>query len=108
MKTKKIVDQIKRLRKDIFLVAFKADHNVSQGSLVAKAFQKLKESNADIVVANDVGKVGLAAGPDKNDVFVVDRKKNVVHLPLDDKNAIARKLLEIIVRLNFKSAKHPR
>lgn len=100
VKTKKIVDQIKRLRKDVFLVAFKADHNISESSLVDKAFQKLKESDADIVVANDVGKVGLADGPDKNEVFVVDREKNVIHLPLEDKNVIARKLLDVVFKMN--------
>ena len=98
VKTEKIVDKIKRVSKNTVLVAFKADHNVSENLLVEKAILKLQESKADLVVANDVGKVGLAGGSDKNEVYVIDGKKNVIHLGLDDKNVIARKLLEIIIK----------
>lgn len=100
VKTEKIVDHVKQIRKDAILVAFKADHNVSESILIDKAFQKLKESNADLVVANDVGRVALAAGADKNEVFVVDAAKNVTHFPLADKEEIARKLLDLVIRLD--------
>jgi phosphopantothenoylcysteine decarboxylase/phosphopantothenate--cysteine ligase len=99
VKTAKIVDQIKKVSKRTTLVAFKADHSVETGELIDKAFQKLKEAQADFVVANDVGKVAARSGPDKNDVFVIDRRKKVVHLPLADKNVIARKILDIVVGL---------
>jgi len=98
VKTAKIVDQVKKISKGTTLVAFKAVHNVDERTLADKAFQKLKESNADIVVANDVGKVAELSGPDKNEVFVIDRRKKIVHLPLADKNVIARKILDILVR----------
>jgi phosphopantothenoylcysteine decarboxylase/phosphopantothenate--cysteine ligase len=94
--TRKIVDEVKKRSKDTFLVAFKADHNVSESALVDKAHKKLQECNADLVVANDLGRKESGAGSDKNEVFIVDRKKKVVHLPLDSKTAIARKLLELI------------
>jgi phosphopantothenoylcysteine decarboxylase/phosphopantothenate--cysteine ligase len=102
VKTEKIVDQIKRISKDTILVAFKADHNVSEGTLKDRAIQKLQESRADFVVANDVGRVSSAAGSDKNEVYVIDSRKNVIHLSLDDKNVIARKILEIVVRTAIK------
>jgi phosphopantothenoylcysteine decarboxylase / phosphopantothenate---cysteine ligase len=98
VKTAKIVDMIKQMSITTTLVAFKADYNVDEDTLVDRAYQKLKESGADIVVANDIGKVAAKAGPDKNEVYVVDRNRKVVHLSLDDKNAIAKKLLEIIGR----------
>jgi phosphopantothenoylcysteine decarboxylase/phosphopantothenate--cysteine ligase len=93
--TKKIVDEVKKAGSP-FLVAFKADHGVSNETLIEKAHAKLKESNADLVVANDIGRAGSKAGSDKNEVFMVDRKKNVVHVPLDSKAAVARKILEIV------------
>ena len=93
VKTAKIVDMIKQMSIKTTLVAFKADYNVDEDTLVDRAYQKLKESGADIVVANDIGKVAAKAGPDKNEVYVVDRNRKVVHLSLDDKNAIAKKLL---------------
>ncbi len=93
--TKKIVDEVKKAG-DAFLVAFKADYDVSNDALVEKAHAKLKESGADLVVANDIGRAGSKAGSDRNEVFIVDKKKNVVHVPLDSKQAIARKILELV------------
>lgn len=96
--TKKIIDEVKKKCKGTFLVAFKADYNVPDSALIEKAHKKLYESGADIVVANDLGRKGSEAGSDKNQVFIVDKKKKVVHLPLESKAAVARKLLEIIAK----------
>jgi phosphopantothenoylcysteine decarboxylase/phosphopantothenate--cysteine ligase len=96
--TKKIIDEVKKKSKNTFLVAFKADYNVPDSILIDKAYKKLQECDADIVVANDLGRKGSAAGSDRNEVFIVDRKKKVVHLPLESKPAIARKLLEIVAK----------
>jgi hypothetical protein len=36
-------------------------------------------------------------------VFIVDRNKNIVHLPLESKAQVARRLLEIVAELTAKS-----
>ena len=95
--TKKIIDQVKHTSKsDIFLVAFKAEHRVSNSYIVERAYQKLKECNGDLIVANDIGREGSKAGSDNNEVFIIDKQKKVIHLPLQNKRAVARKLLDII------------
>ncbi len=94
--TKKIIDEVKKTSRGTFLVAFKADYNVPDSVLVEKAYKKLQECDADIVVANDLGRKGSEAGSDRNQVFIVDKKRRVVHLPLGSKPAIARKLLELV------------
>ena len=94
--TKKIIDEVKRKSKATFLVAFKADYNVRNSVLVDRAYKKLQECDADIVVANDLGRKGSEAGSDRNEVFVVDRKRKIIHLPLESKPVIAIKLLEIV------------
>jgi phosphopantothenoylcysteine decarboxylase/phosphopantothenate--cysteine ligase len=96
--TKKIVDEVKKKSRGTFLVAFKAEYDVTDSALIDKAYKKLQESGADLVVANDLGRKGSEAGSDKNQVFIVDRKKKVTHLPLESKQAIARKLLELVVK----------
>ena len=96
--TKKIIDEVKKKSKGTFLVAFKADYNVSDSVLIDKAYKKLQESGADIVVANDLGRKGSEAGSNKNQVFIVDKKKKVAQLPLESKPAIARKLLEFVAK----------
>jgi phosphopantothenoylcysteine decarboxylase/phosphopantothenate--cysteine ligase len=94
--TKKVVDEVKKVSRNTLLVAFKADHDVSDSVLVDKAYKKLQECDADFVVANDLGRKGSEAGSDRNEVFVVDSKKKITHLPLESKAAIARKLLELV------------
>ena len=100
--TKKIIDQVKHIshmkrgNNNIFLVAFKAEHNVSNSYLIEKAFQKLKECRADLVVANDVGREGSEIGSDNDEVFIIDKRKRVIHFKLQNKRTIAKQLLDII------------
>lgn len=96
--TRKIVDEIKKNSKNtLLLVVFKADYNVSDSILINKAYEKLHECNADLAVANDLGRKGSGAGSDENEVFIVGKDEEIIHLPLESKSAIARKILEIIV-----------
>jgi phosphopantothenoylcysteine decarboxylase / phosphopantothenate---cysteine ligase len=96
--TRKIIDEVKKKSNDTFLVAFKADYDVPNSVLIERAYKKLQECNADIIVANDLGRKGSEAGSDKNEVFIVDMNKKVLHLPPDSKTQVARKLLEIVAK----------
>ena len=97
--TRKIIDEVKNNSKDTFLVAFKADYCLPESVLIQKAYRKLKECDADIIVANDLGRKGSEPGSDKNEVFIVDRDKKIVHLPPESKAQVARKLLELVAKL---------
>jgi phosphopantothenoylcysteine decarboxylase/phosphopantothenate--cysteine ligase len=101
--TRKIIDEVKNKSKDTFLVAFKADYGVSDSILTEKAYRKLKECDADIIVANDLGRKGSEPGSDKNEVFIVDRNKKIVHLPPESKAQVARRLLELVAELTAES-----
>jgi phosphopantothenoylcysteine decarboxylase/phosphopantothenate--cysteine ligase len=95
--TKKIIDDIKLIDKNIFLVGFKAYFDVSNTYLINKAKKKLKECNADIIVANDVGRISTKIGSDYNEVFIVTQKEPIIHLKVQSKDSIAKKLFEIII-----------
>jgi phosphopantothenoylcysteine decarboxylase / phosphopantothenate---cysteine ligase len=100
--TKKIINEIKSIDKDLFLVGFKAYYDVSDTYLINKAKKRLKECNADIIVANDVGRKNTRIGSDYNEVFIVTRNdtnedNQVVHLTVQSKESIAKKLFEIII-----------
>ncbi|MDQ3847497.1 MAG: bifunctional phosphopantothenoylcysteine decarboxylase/phosphopantothenate--cysteine ligase CoaBC [Thermoproteota archaeon] len=101
--TRKIIDEVKIKSKETLLVAFKADYCVSDSDLVEKAYRKLEESNADIVVANDIGRIGSEPGSDKNEVFIVNKNKEVVHLSPKSKVHVAQILLELVTELIAKS-----
>ena len=99
--TTKIIDQVRRTSRNnkLFLVAFKAEHGVSDSYLINKAFQKLQECDGDLVIANDLGRKGCGPGSDENEVFIIDRQRKVIHLPLQNKQQVANKILGTIVDL---------
>ena len=94
--TVKIIDKIKIAHKNLFLVAFKADYDVSLDVLLQKSYQKIVDADADLVVANDVGKKETPVGSDLNEVFIIDKNKNYYHFPIQDKYDIASNIFKII------------
>ncbi|MDH3277341.1 MAG: bifunctional phosphopantothenoylcysteine decarboxylase/phosphopantothenate--cysteine ligase CoaBC [Nitrosopumilus sp.] len=74
-KAPKIIDQIKKYQKNIILVGFKAEVNLSKKDLILSARRKLEESNADMIIANDIGSPRYKKNPENNEVFIVDSGK---------------------------------
>ena len=77
-KAPKIIDQIKKYQKNVLLVGFKAETNFTKAQLIKSAQKKLKESAADMIVANDIGSIRYKKNPKNNQVIIVDSKKNIV------------------------------
>jgi phosphopantothenoylcysteine decarboxylase/phosphopantothenate--cysteine ligase len=92
--TPKIIEKVKQANPDIFLIAFKAEYNIKKDELIDKAYEKLKLANADLIVANDVGKRGSGFGEDKSEVFIIDKEKKVVHVLPSLKSEVARKIFD--------------
>ena len=76
-RTSKIIDQIKKIQKNVFLVGFKAESNISKEKMISEARRKLKEADADLIVANDIGLKIYRENPEYNSVIIVDSKKMI-------------------------------
>ena len=74
-KAPKIIDQIKKYQKNVFLVGFKAETNLSQNELIRLSKKKMNESDADMIVANDIGSIRYKKNPGSNEVLVIDSHK---------------------------------
>lgn len=74
-KAPKIIDQIKRYQKNVFLVGFKAEANLSKNELITLSRKKMNESDADMIVANDIGSIRYRKNPESNEVLVIDSHK---------------------------------
>lgn len=72
----KIINQIKKWQKDVFLVGFKAETNLSKKKLEESARKKMKESKADLIIANDIGG-RYQKNTDFNEILLVNSKKTV-------------------------------
>ena len=91
----KILNSVKQVNPDIFLVGFKAEYNVSEEKLISLAHERIKTSGADFIVANDVSIEGAGFGSDKNQVIIVDGDTFTV--PLTSKTEISQKIIAKIV-----------
>jgi phosphopantothenoylcysteine decarboxylase/phosphopantothenate--cysteine ligase len=91
----KIISQIKKLNSKIRLIAFKAEYTSNKKTLVKAAYEKIKETKADAVVANDVSN-NKGFDVDQNEVYIVSPDGSSKHLPLSSKKEIARGIVDYI------------
>ena len=94
--TGKIVNQVKYIQRKTFLVAFKAEYHVSDRILLERSYRKLLDSDADMVVANDIGTEGAFIGSDSNKIMIVDKFKKYYDFPLQNKESVAENILKLI------------
>ncbi len=95
--TPKIMDALKKVSPDTFIVAFRAEYNLSDEELIQSAYKRLKKAKADLIAANDIGRTGVGFACDTNEVFIVDANKKVVHVPLAAKREVAKRLFDVII-----------
>jgi phosphopantothenoylcysteine decarboxylase / phosphopantothenate---cysteine ligase len=100
--TPKIIDQVKRISPKAFLVGFRAEYKLPRKDLIESAHKKLLEANADLIIVNDVGKKGAGFVTETNEVFIIDKQKRVVHVPMAKKREVAREILDA-VKVRIKS-----
>lgn len=73
-KAPKIINMVKQIQKDVFLVGFKAETNLTETALENSAVKKMRESGSDMIVANDVG-TKYAKNPANNRVCIVSSRR---------------------------------
>lgn len=76
-KAPKLINFIKKYQKNVFLVGFKAETNISKNELITLAKKKMNESNADMIIANDIGSKRYKKNPENNEVLIIDSDKVV-------------------------------
>ena len=87
-KAPKIIDHIKKLQKDAFLIGFKAETDISKKELAIRAKQKLRDSKADMIIANDIGKKYFK-DTRYNELLIVD-SESVVAIGRNKQERIAK------------------
>lgn len=86
--TAKLADRVKKIDPNIFLVLFKLELNVSRSTLIDRAFKLLKNTDADLVVANTF------KGRDYQ-AYIVDKNKKIIG-QAQNKNELTRLLIRKI------------
>ena len=89
--TPKIIDRVKELQPDTFLVGFKAETGLREEELINAARKQIERAGSDLVVANTL----RAFGSDENEVILVSRE-GAKKLPRMNKRELAEKLWDEI------------
>lgn len=92
----KIIKQIKKINPKIQLIAFKAVYNSDNNKLKQEAINKMQETKADAVVANDISKNDRGFESDNNEVLVVLQNGKTELFSLDSKKQTAKKIIDLI------------
>lgn len=92
VKTSDILGEVKG---DIIKVGFAAE----SGDLVARATEKLKKKQLDLIVVNDIAAKDSGFDTDTNRVTFIDREGKAEQLPLMLKSEVAHKILDRVVAL---------
>lgn len=92
----KILHQIKFWNPEIKLVGFKAVYKLPEKELIKIGIDKLKESNSDYIIVNDVGREGVGFAVDTNEVYIISPKGLLAKIPKAPKKEIAGKILDYV------------
>lgn len=93
--TPKIINEARKKNHKVFIVAFKAETNIARSELINRAYSRLKRSDADLIVANDVGRKDIGFVSKYNEVYIIDKEKHITHVERNSKRYIASKILDI-------------
>ncbi|TFF89221.1 MAG: hypothetical protein EU549_01355 [Promethearchaeota archaeon] len=94
--TPKCIDSARETDNEIYICGFKAEYKVSEEELIKRSRKKMGEANANLMVANDVGREKRGFKSETNEVYIINNEK-VIHLPLESKREIAIKILDQII-----------
>lgn len=90
--TIKIIDLIKKIAPNVFLVKFKLEVGVGKKKLMEIAYKSMMHSKADLIVANEFKTI--SQGAEKHIGFIMDTQRKIQQFT--GKNEIAQGLLETI------------
>jgi phosphopantothenoylcysteine decarboxylase/phosphopantothenate--cysteine ligase len=93
--TPKIIDVARKKNYKVFIVAFKAESNVSRTELINRAYERLLKSDADLIVANDIGREDIGFISKDNEVYIIDKQKHITHVEKNTKRYIASKIIDV-------------
>ena len=94
----KLLESIKQLNPDTFVVGFKAEAGVSEDELISKAQNRMIKYNTDIMIANDILVENGGPGSDNNEVYIIDNE-SYDKVSLDSKENVSKKIVDKVITL---------
>ncbi len=93
----KVIENVKKVDADIFLVGFKAEFDLTDEELIQRSYDRMMGAGMDLIVANDVARKDAGFGTDTNEVFIIDTDRQVLHVAMASKYDVASKILDRVL-----------
>ncbi|MFA6081186.1 MAG: bifunctional phosphopantothenoylcysteine decarboxylase/phosphopantothenate--cysteine ligase CoaBC [Patescibacteria group bacterium] len=93
----KIIDQVKKLSPETKLIAFKAEYGLSEKELIEEASKKMKDSNADFIIANDISRKDSGFESDDNEVYIISKNGKIKKIELTSKKKLGKQIVEYVL-----------
>ncbi|MEM3655546.1 MAG: bifunctional phosphopantothenoylcysteine decarboxylase/phosphopantothenate--cysteine ligase CoaBC [Thermoprotei archaeon] len=97
--TPKVIVEARKMFPSTVIVGFKAEYGLSLGVLIEAAKSFRRETQVDVVVANDAAQPGVAFGSDTNQGVIVGPDDEVIELQKIPKAVFAEQILTYIARV---------
>ena len=81
------------LKKDRILVGFAAETD----NVIKNAKNKLNKKHLDWIIANDISRTDAGFESDKNEVTMISKEGEIIKIPLQSKEEIAKKIIQQII-----------
>lgn len=94
--TVKIVDRVKNLSPASVLVCFRAVTGLTDEELLKNGIARMEKAKADFIVVNDVSRTGAGFDVDTNEVFVIKKNNEHIHVPRSSKKRVAETILQFV------------
>lgn len=91
--TPKVLDSIKKISPETFVIAFRALHDVSEEAGQDDALKRMAKADADMIALNDVSEEGAGFETDTNRLHLFFRDGSALPLPFGLKDAAARRII---------------
>ena len=82
---------------NLFIVAFKAETKIPIEEIIDRAYSRMMDSDVDLMVANDVGQEHAGFESSTNEVYIISRDREIIHVPLQTKRYVASQIVDAML-----------
>jgi len=104
----KIINLVKKINENIFIVAFKAETGLSRSEMIKNSKIIINESKANFVALNDISVNNIGFGEDTNQMILVKENGPNIVIPKSSKMIIAKIIFDkILIEIKEKNVHTP-
>ena len=96
-KTEKIAKKVRAICPEATLVLFKAEWGLSEDQLIESALSRLKETEGEWIIANDLSEEGAGFGTDTNRVIILS-SENFKRTVTNTKSIVAKEIFDDMLK----------